>query len=122
MSKRCDQARPPSWKTWPTFLSTKSLPEGSRTVWRIATTISPPDVTEKSMRLDMGIDHAPVPGPVAAQPIVSPARSRRPWPLARWTSGVDQGQDAVDVAGIEALVDAPRERQLVEHRGGFTPA
>src|SRR6185369_6311151 len=36
-------------KTWPTFFSAKTLPEGSRTVWRIATTISPPDVTEKSM-------------------------------------------------------------------------
>src|SRR4029450_4763530 len=48
MSKRL--IRPSSsWKTWPTFLSTKSLPEGSRTVWRIATTISPPEVTEKSM-------------------------------------------------------------------------
>src|SRR4029450_3400758 len=48
MSKRL--IRPSSSrKTWPTFFSAKTLPEGSRTIWRIATVISPSEATEKAM-------------------------------------------------------------------------
>src|SRR5262245_7151403 len=65
--------------------------------------------------LDMGIDHHPLPGPVAPQTVVAlhVAAVLAVGPL---DVGMDAGEDAVDVTGVEALVDAPEERQLVEHR------